>query len=309
MKTALITGITGQDGAYLAQLLLKKKYKVYGTLSARKHKKGETWRLDELKITDKVKLVQTNYSHAQLNRLINRIHPDEIYNLASQNYRGVIYTQPFETIQINAFMPSYLLEIIRNSKRKIKFFQASSVQMYDPISPYAASKLFVSNLVKQYRENYGIFACQAVLFNHESELRGPEFVTRAISISAARIKMGLQKKLVLKYIYAKRDWGYAPEYVECMYRMMQHSKADDFELGTGRAHSVREFAEVAFRHIGLNYKKYLDVKGKYQGPREVKLPKPSSKAFEKLGWKPKTTFEEIARKMVDADLKRLRDRR
>jgi len=240
---------------------------------------------------------------------VSKIRPDEIYNLASQNYRGVIFTQPFETIRINAFMPSYLLEIIRNSKRKIKFFQASSVQMYSPISPYAASKLFVSNLVRQYRENYGIFACQAILFNHESELRGPEFVTRTISISAARIKQGLQKKLVLKYIYAKRDWGYAPEYVEGMYKMMQHNKAGDFELGTGRVHSVKEFAEIAFRHIGLNYKKYLDVRGKYSGPREGTIPKPSSKAFRELGWKPRTGFEEIANRMVDADLKRLKNRR
>jgi GDPmannose 4,6-dehydratase len=248
--------------------------------------------------------------------LIRKIEPQEIYNLAAQSHVRVSFDIPEYTVDVAALGTVRLLEAIREARVQCKFYQASSSEMYgnarppqneetpfEPRSPYAAAKVLAYWLTRNYREAYGMFACNGILFNHESPRRGETFVTRKITRAIAAIKKGTQKKLYLGNLDARRDWGYAPEYVEAMWMMLQHSNPEDFVIATGETHSVREFLEVAFRHVGLDWQKYVEIDPRYYRPTEVDLLQGDpSKALRELGWKPKTTFEQLARIMVDADM-------
>jgi len=337
-KVALITGIRGQDGAYLAKLLLEKGYEVYG--ADRRSGEGGFWRLKELGIDKDVKIVYMDLlEFTNILRTIERIKPDEIYNLAAQSFVAASFEQPILTSDINSLGTLRLLEVIRTVKPDTKFYQASTSEMFGkvktlplnedsyfyPRSPYAVSKLFAHWITVNYRESYNIFACSGILFNHESPLRGTEFITRKVSLAVARIKYGKQDKLVVGNLDAKRDWGYAPEYVYGMYLMLQNDKPDDFVLATGEAHSVREFVEEAFRVAGFEIywegngleekgrdaktgKVLVEVSPEFYRPAEVDvLVGDYSKAKRILGWEPKTTFKELVRIMVEEDLRRVRD--
>jgi GDPmannose 4,6-dehydratase len=337
-KVALITGIRGQDGAYLAKLLLEKGYEVYG--ADRRSGEGGFWRLKELGIEKDVKIVYMDLlEFTNILRTIEKIKPDEIYNLAAQSFVAASFEQPILTSDINSLGTLRLLEVIRTVKPDTKFYQASTSEMFGkaktlplneesyfyPRSPYAVSKLFAHWITVNYREAYNIFACSGILFNHESPLRGTEFITRKVSLAVARIKYGKQDKLVVGNLDAKRDWGYAPEYVYGMYLMLQNDKPDDFVLATGESHSVREFIEEAFKVAGFEI--YWEGKGLEEKGRDAKTGKvlveispefyrPAevdvlvgdySKAKKILGWEPKTTFKELVRIMVEEDLRRVRD--
>jgi GDPmannose 4,6-dehydratase len=337
-KVALITGIRGQDGAYLAKLLLEKGYEVYG--ADRRSGEGGFWRLKELGIDKDVKIVYMDLlEFTNILRTIEKIKPDEIYNLAAQSFVAASFEQPILTSDINSLGTLRLLEVIRTVKPDTKFYQASTSEMFGkaktlplneesyfyPRSPYAVSKLFAHWITVNYREAYNIFACSGILFNHESPLRGTEFITRKVSLAVARIKYGKQDKLVVGNLDAKRDWGYAPEYVYGMYLMLQNDKPEDFVLATGESHSVREFIEEAFRVAGFEI--YWEGKGLEEKGRDAKTGKvlvevspefyrPAevdvllgdySKAKRILGWEPKTTFKELVRIMVEEDLRRVRD--
>ena len=337
-KVALITGIRGQDGAYLAKLLLEKGYEVYG--ADRRSGEGGFWRLKELGIEKDVKVVYMDLlEFTNILRTIEKIKPDEIYNLAAQSFVAASFEQPILTSDINSLGTLRLLEVIRTVKPDTKFYQASTSEMFGkaktlplneesyfyPRSPYAISKLFAHWITVNYRESYNIFACSGILFNHESPLRGTEFITRKVSLAVARIKYGKQDKLVVGNLDAKRDWGYAPEYVYGMYLMLQNDKPEDFVLATGESHSVREFIEEAFRVAGFEI--YWEGKGLEEKGRDAKTGKvlvevspefyrPAevdvllgdySKAKRILGWEPKTTFKELVRIMVEEDLRRVRD--
>jgi len=337
-KVALITGIRGQDGAYLAKLLLEKGYEVYG--ADRRSGEGGFWRLKELGIEKDVKVVYMDLlEFTNIFRTIERIKPDEIYNLAAQSFVAASFEQPILTSDINSLGTLRLLEVIRTVKPDTKFYQASTSEMFGkaktlplnedsyfyPRSPYAVSKLFAHWITVNYREAYNIFACSGILFNHESPLRGTEFITRKVSLAVARIKYGKQDKLVVGNLDAKRDWGYAPEYVYGMYLMLQSDKPDDFVLATGEAHSVREFIEEAFKVAGFEIywegrgleekgrdaktgKVLVEVSPEFYRPAEVDvLVGDYSKAKRILGWEPKTTFKELVRIMVEEDLRRVRD--
>ncbi|NPV29973.1 MAG: GDP-mannose 4,6-dehydratase [Firmicutes bacterium] len=336
-KKALITGVTGQDGAYLAKLLLEKGYKVYGTF--RRTTGIMSWRLEELGILDKIKLVPMDLLElTNIIRVIEDIRPDEVYNLAAQSFVALSFEQPILTCETNAIGTLRLLESVRTITPKTKFYQASSSEMFGrvlterqnedtpfyPRSPYGVSKLFAHWITVNYREAYGMFAVSGILFNHESPLRGEEFVTRKVSKGVARMKLGLQDKLVLGNLEAKRDWGYAPEYVEAIYLMMQQDEPDTYIIATGEYHSVREFVQRAFEVIGIELEwegKGVEEKGvdKHSGkvlvevspdffrPAEVNtLLGDYSKAKGKLGWQPKTSFEELVRIMVEKDVERER---
>jgi GDPmannose 4,6-dehydratase len=337
-KVALITGIRGQDGAYLAKLLLEKGYEVYG--ADRRSGEGGFWRLRELGIEKDVKVVYMDLlEFTNILRIIEKIKPDEIYNLAAQSFVAASFEQPILTSDINSLGTLRLLEVIRTVKPDTKFYQASTSEMFGkvktlplneesyfyPRSPYAVSKLFAHWIAVNYREAYNIFACSGILFNHESPLRGTEFITRKVSLAVARIKYGKQDKLVVGNLDAKRDWGYAPEYVYGMYLMLQNDKPDDFVLATGEAHSVREFIEEAFKVAGFEIywegkgleekgrdaktgKVLVEVSPEFYRPAEVDvLVGDYSKAKKILGWEPKTTFKELVRIMVEEDLRRVRD--
>lgn len=337
-KVALITGIRGQDGAYLAKLLLEKGYEVYG--ADRRSGEGGFWRLKELGIEKDVKVVYMDLlEFTNIFRTIEKIKPDEIYNLAAQSFVAASFEQPILTSDINSLGTLRLLEVIRTVKPDTKFYQASTSEMFGkvktlplneesyfyPRSPYAISKLFAHWITVNYREAYNIFACSGILFNHESPLRGTEFITRKVSLAVARIKYGKQDKLVVGNLDAKRDWGYAPEYVYGMYLMLQNDKPDDFVLATGEAHSVREFIEEAFRVAGFEIywegrgleekgrdaktgKVLVEVSPEFYRPAEVDvLVGDYSKAKRILGWEPKTTFKELVRIMVEEDMRRVRD--
>jgi GDPmannose 4,6-dehydratase len=337
-KVALITGIRGQDGAYLAKLLLEKGYEVYG--ADRRSGEGGFWRLKELGIDKDVKIVYMDLlEFTNIFRTIEKIKPDEIYNLAAQSFVAASFEQPILTSDINSLGTLRLLEVIRTVKPDTKFYQASTSEMFGkvktlplneesyfyPRSPYAVSKLFAHWITVNYREAYNIFACSGILFNHESPLRGTEFITRKVSLAVARIKYGKQDKLVVGNLDAKRDWGYAPEYVYGMYLMLQNDKPEDFVLATGEAHSVREFIEEAFRVAGFEIywegrgleekgrdaktgKVLVEVSPEFYRPAEVDvLVGDYSKAKKILGWEPKTTFKELVRIMVEEDLRRVRD--
>lgn len=318
MKNALITGMTGQDGAYLARMLLQKDYKVFGTY--RRLSTPNFWRLQYLDIFDQVTLIPADLvDSSSIMEAINISQPDEVYHLAAQSFVGASFDQPVGAGEITALGVTRMLESIKEVNRNIRFYQASTSELYGngnaapqsertpfrPSSPYAAAKLYGYWLTTIYREGYGIFACNGILFNHESPLRGIEFVTRKISNAAAKIKLGLKDKLSLGNLEAKRDWGYAPEYVESMWLMLQQDKPDDYVISTGETHSVREFAQKAFEVVGLDWQKYVDVDERFLRPLDVdRLEGDCSKARQKLGWQPKVKFDKLVEIMVEADLSR-----
>lgn len=317
MNTALITGITGQDGAYLAQLLLEKGYRVVGAF--RRASTVNTFRLDALGITSEVELAPFDLTdHGNMRRVIDAVGPDEVYNLAAQSFVGVSFEQPVTTGEITGVGVVRLLEAIREANPGIRFYQASTSEMFGrvqaapqnettpfyPRSPYAAAKLYAHWSTVNYREAYGMHASSGILFNHESPLRGAEFVTRKITLAAARIKHGLQNELKLGNLDAQRDWGYAREYVEAMWLMLQQPEPEDYVIATGETHSVQDFVEAAFEAANLDWRRYVVTDPAFLRPAEVDyLLGDISKAREKLGWVPKTTFKDLVGLMVENDMR------
>ncbi len=318
---ALITGITGQDGAYLANLLLNKNYKVHGLV--RRSSSINTSRIDDL-ISEysPENRFQLHYSDlldsSSITNLINSINPDEIYNLAAQSHVSVSFENPIYTTQVGTLGSITILEALKHSEKKIKFYQASSSEMFggssieilnessvfNPKSPYGASKVFAHDITKIYRDSYDIFGVNGILFNHESPLRGETFVTRKISKAVGRIVAGIQEKLTLGNLDASRDWGYAKDYVEGMWLMMQHKNPDDWVLATGATKTVREFAIEAFNHVNLNWEDFVLTSEKYLRPNEVDyLLGDSSKARKELKWKPSVDFSGLVKIMVEHDIK------
>lgn len=325
-KQALITGITGQDGSYLAELLLAKGYTVHGII--RRASTFNTGRLDRIYAdphSDKTRLFlhYGDLSDASaLARLLTKIQPDEVYNLAAQSHVRVSFDAPEYTADIVGTGTVRLLEAIREAGIKPRFYQASSSEMYGkvlevpqtettpfyPRSPYACAKVYSYWITVNYRESYGLHASNGILFNHESPRRGETFVTRKITRALAQIKAGRQDKLYLGNLDSKRDWGYAKEYVEAMWLMLQQNEPDDYVIATNETHSVREFLEVAFAHVGLDWRKYVEIDPRYYRPAEVDLLIGDySKAKKKLGWEPRTKFAELVKIMVDSDMKLLSD--
>jgi GDPmannose 4,6-dehydratase len=337
VKRCLITGVTGQDGAYLAQLMLDLGYEVYGTY--RRTSSVNFWRIEELGIRNHNRLKLVEYDLTDLGAsisLIDRIRPDEAYNLAAQSFVGVSFEQPGTTAQITGIGALNLLEAIRIIDRNIRFYQASTSEMFGkvqavpqtedtpfyPRSPYGVAKLYAHWMTVNYRESYGIFGCSGILFNHESPLRGREFVTRKITDSVAKIKLGMLDCIELGNLDAKRDWGYAREYVDGMYKMLQTGEPDTYVLATNRTETVRDFVAMAFRAVGVELewsgsaeretavdrrtgRKLVKVNPKFYRPAEVDLLIGNpAKARAKLNWEPKTTLEQLCQMMVDADLRR-----
>jgi GDPmannose 4,6-dehydratase len=321
-KTALITGILGQDGPYLAKLLLEKGYKIYGLI--RRYSNPNFENLDYLGITSKIEFVEGDMTdESSLLNLIRILRPTEVYNLAAQSFVGSSFDQPKLTTEVNSLGPLYLLNAIKVFSPTTKFYQASTSEMFGlqntngfqdektpfhPRSPYGVSKVYAYWITVNYREAYGIFACNGILFNHESPLRGIQFVTRKITDGVARIKLGLAKELRLGNLDAKRDWGFAGDYVKAMYLMLQQKEPDDYVVGTGESHSVREFVKLAFEYAGIkNWEKYVVIDPQFKRPAEVPALKANpQKAFKKLNWRPKVSFKELVKMMVEADLKRLK---
>ena len=322
MTKALITGITGQDGSYLAELLLQKGYEVHGLI--RRASTFNTERIDHLYVDphEKDRKLFLHYGDlsdaGQLTNLIYNVQPDEIYNLAAQSHVRVSFDLPEYTGDITALGTTRFLEAIRKSNIDAKFYQASSSEMFGnspppqnentplcPRSPYAAAKVYSYWMTANYREAYDIFACNGILFNHESPRRGETFVTRKITMALAKIKLGLQDKLYLGNLDAKRDWGYAKDYVEAMWLMLQQDEPEDYVIATGETHSVKDFLEEAFEYAGLDWQDHVEIDPRYFRPTEVDvLIGDSSKAEKKMGWKPKVRFKELVRLMVDADMKK-----
>ena len=317
---ALITGITGQDGYYLSELLITKGYEVHGLI--RRSSSFNTSRIEPLMSKyEKEGKLNLYYSDlldsSSLSSLINLINPDEVYNLAAQSHVAVSFKNPLYTTQVGAVGVVSLLEAIKNSKKEIKFYQASSSEMFGgidnnllseesqffPKSPYAVSKVFAHDMTRVYRESYGLFAVNGILFNHESPHRGETFVTRKISKAVGRISENIQSKLTLGNLDAHRDWGFAGDYVEGMWLMMQHSEPSDWVLATGESHSVKDFTRAAFDFVGLNWKDYVETSQKYERPNEVKhLLGDASKAKKILKWSPKTSFSDLVKMMVENDI-------
>jgi len=326
MKKALITGITGQDGSYLTELLLGKGYEVYGII--RRASTFNTERIDHIYQDPhasgrRLKLVYGDLNDASsLNKILRDVQPDEIYNLGAQSHVRVSFDIPEYTAEVGALGTLRLLEAIRETGlSKTRFYQASSSELYGkvqevpqkettpfyPRSPYAAAKLYAYWITVNYRESYGLYACNGILFNHESPRRGETFVTRKITRAAAAIKLGLQTKLYLGNLDAKRDWGFAGDYVEAMWRMMQQDHPEDFVIATGETHSVRELLDEAFGHLNLDWNRHVEIDPRYFRPAEVDLLiGDAAKAREKLGWEPKVSFRELVKMMVDADLVNLK---
>ena len=318
-KKALITGITGQDGSYLAEFLLKKKYKVYGFVRrvALEDETHRLWRIRHL--LKKVNLSSASLeSYASIVKIIQKIKPDEIYHLAAQSYVSYSFEDEFSTLNTNINGTHFILSAIKEFSPKTKFYFAASSEMFGkvrhspqneftpfyPRSSYGISKVAGFDLTRNYREAYNIFACSGILFNHESPRRGFEFVTRKISFAVAKIKLGIQNKLFLGNIEAKRDWGHAKDYVKAMWLMLQQKKPKDYVIGTGKTYSVKEFVKIAFNHVGLNYKKYIRTDKKLFRPAEVDLLKANySNAKKELKWKPEITFKKLVTNMVDSDIK------
>tara|TARA_B100002019_G_scaffold240051_1_gene215628 strand:- start:4888 stop:5922 length:1035 start_codon:yes stop_codon:yes gene_type:complete len=319
MKKALITGITGQDGYYLSKLLLEKGYEVHGTI--RRASLINTYRIDELISIYRNGELNLHYSDlldsASLSSLITQIEPDEVYNLAAQSHVSVSFKNPVYTTQVGTLGSISILEAIRSSDKEIKFYQASSSEMYggasrkklnesspfDPKSPYAASKVFAHDITKVYRESYNLFGVNGILFNHESPMRGETFVTRKITRAVGRIKMGIQTKLILGNLDASRDWGFAGDYVEGMWMMLQHKEPSDWVLATGESITVKSFVEKAFEYVGLDFTDYVESSERYFRPNEVDfLLGDYTKAKNELGWKPKTSIDDLIKMMVDEDL-------
>lgn len=321
MKTALITGITGQDGAYLAKLLLEKNYKVYGLIARRST--STLWRLEYLNISNDVELLEGDMTDlSSLVRAIKSSQPTEIYNLAAQSFVGTSWDQPIVTAQVTGTGVLNIIEAIRLVNPHIKFYQASTSEMFGlvqepfqsettpfyPRSPYGVAKLYGHWITVNYRESFNMFACSGILFNHESPLRGIEFVTRKVTDAVARIKLGMQNELRLGNIDAKRDWGFAGDYVEAMWLMLQQSKPDDYVVATGETTTVRDMCKIAFEHVGLHYEDFVVIDPKFYRPAEVDvlLGNPE-KAKKQLGWSPKTDLKQLITMMVEADLKRLKN--
>ena len=319
MKKALITGVNGQDGSYLAELLLEKDYEVWGVV--RRSSSFNTERIDHLRKdfhNDQLKLVYGNLADGgRMSAIINEFEPDEVYNLGAQSHVRVSFDEPEYSANINALGTLRLLEAVRHMKNPAKFYQASSSEMFGkvtevpqnedtpfhPRSPYGVAKVFSHWQMINYREAYDLFACSGILFNHESPRRGESFVTRKITRGATRIKLGLQKKLYLGNLDSKRDWGYAKEYVEGMWMMLQQDEPDDYVIATGETHSVREFLSAVFESLDMNWEDYVEIDPLYFRPAEVDiLLGDPSKAAKKFGWKPKTTFSGLAKLMTEADL-------
>jgi len=343
MKKALITGITGQDGSYLAEILLKKGYEVHGII--RRSSSFNTGRINHI-INDEQYKDQFFFHHgdvtdaSNLNRILETIEPDEIYNLAAQSHVQVSFEIPDYTAQVDALGTLRFLDAIRETRLETKFYQASTSELFGkvqetpqkettpfyPRSPYGVAKLYAYWIIVNYRESYDLFACNGILFNHESPRRGETFVTRKITRAAARIKEGLQDTLLLGNLNAKRDWGYAPEYCEGMWRMLQQEKPEDFVLATGEQHSVREFVELSFKELDISIdwqgdgeneigvdqttgKTIVGINSKYYRPTEVEtLLGDASKAKEVLGWEAKTPFSELVKMMVQSDWEKVKKR-
>ncbi|MBA7472462.1 GDP-mannose 4,6-dehydratase [subsurface metagenome] len=321
MKKALITGITGQDGSYLAELLLEKDYQLWGIM--RRSSSFHTGRIDHLykdpHEQPRLKLIYGDLTDgSNLSTIINEIKPDEVYNLGAQSHVRVSFDMPIYTADTDALGTLRLLEAIRSSDKPAKFYQASSSEMYGkvietpqtektpfyPRSPYGCAKAYSFWQTVNYREAYGLFTCNGILFNHESPRRGETFVTRKITRAATRIKLGLQDKLFLGNLDAKRDWGFAGDYVEAMWLMLQQDKPDDYVVATGESHSVREFVAEVFSHLDLDWQKYVEIDQRYFRPTEVDyLQGDASKAKKVLKWEPRVTFKKLARMMTDADMK------
>jgi GDPmannose 4,6-dehydratase len=321
-KRALITGITGQDGSFLTELLLEKGYEVYGII--RRSSSFNTDRIDHLyqdphEPGTRLRLVYGDLNDSSsLNTLIRQIRPDEIYNLGAQSHVRVSFDVPEYTGEVTGLGTIRLLEAIREAGINPKFYQASSSELYGkvvetpqrettpfyPRSPYACAKAYAYWITVNYRESYGMFACNGILFNHESERRGETFVSRKITRAATRIKLGLQQKLYMGNLDARRDWGYARDYVEAMWLMMQTDEPDDYVIATGETHSVREFLQEAFGYLGLDWEKYVEIDPRYFRPAEVDLLLGDpTKARTILGWEPKVSFKELVKIMVDSDMK------
>jgi len=324
-QKALITGITGQDGSYLAELLLDKGYEVHGLI--RRSSTFNTHRINHIYVDphDSNGRFYLHYGDlndgGQLSGLIYNIHPDEIYHLGAQSHVRVSFDMPEFTGDITGLGTTRILEAIRRSGIKTRFYQASSSEMYGdapapqnentpfmPRSPYAAAKVYAYWMVKNYKEGYNMFACNGILFNHESPRRGETFVTRKITRAVARIKFGLQDKLFLGNLDAKRDWGYALDYVKAMWLMLQQDNPHDFVIATGESHSVKEFLDEAFSYAGLDWKEYVEIDPRYFRPTEVELLQgDAGKAKKILGWEPTVGFKELVRLMVDADVNALEE--
>ena len=321
-KRALITGITGQDGSFLAELLLAKGYEVFGVI--RRSSSFNTGRIDHLyqdphNASAKLKLVMGDLNDgSSLNKILRTVEPDEIYNLGAQSHVRVSFDIPEYTAEVTGLGTTRILEAIREVGIKPKFYQASSSELYGkvietpqtettpfyPRSPYACAKAYAFYVTVNYRESYNLFACNGILFNHESERRGETFVTRKITRAATRIKLGLQAKLYLGNLEARRDWGYAGDYVEAMWLMLQADAADDFVIATGEAHSVQEFVEATFGLLDLDWREHVAIDPRYYRPAEVDLLQgDAAKARKVLGWKPKVDFKSLVRLMVDHDMK------
>lgn len=321
MKTALITGITGQDGAYLAQLLLAKGYKVFGLLARRST--PTVWRLEYLNVLQHIELIDGDLTDmSSVMRALQMAKPDEVYNLGAQSFVATSWHQPLLTAQATGLGALHILEAIRLTDPTIRFYQASTSEMFGlvqeamqsertpfyPRSPYGVAKLFAHWSTVNYRESFQMFACSGILFNHESPLRGIEFVTRKVTDAAARIKLGKQNELRLGNIDAQRDWGFAGDYVEAMWKMLQQDTPDDYVVATGRTTSVREMCRIAFSHVGLHYEDHVVIDKTFYRPAEVDvlLGNPG-KAKEKLGWEAKTQLQELIQMMVEADLVRVKE--
>ena len=325
MKKALLTGITGQDGSYLVELLLKKGYEVYGII--RRSSSFHTGRIDHLyqdpHEKPKLRLVYGDLTDGgSLSNILNDLMPDEVYNLGAQSHVRVSFDQPIYTSNVDALGTLRILEAVRKMKKPARFYQASSSEMFGkvvetpqtektpfyPRSPYGCAKVYSFWQTVNYREAYDLFACNGILFNHESPRRGETFVTRKITRAATRIKLGLQDKLYLGNLDAKRDWGFAGDYVEAMYLILQQERPDDYVIATGHTHSVREFLDEVFGCLELDWNEYVEIDPRYLRPTEVDmLQGDSTKAKKVLGWEPKVDFKTLARMMTDADMKLAED--
>ncbi len=316
-RRALITGVTGQDGAYLAEFLLGKGYEVHGMVRRASTEGYE--RMEHLR--PRLQLHQADLlDQLSIVTIVNRVRPHEVYNLAAQSFVPTSFSQPLLTAEFTALGVTRMLEAIRLIDSSIRFYQASSSEMFGrvreepqnemtpfwPRSPYGAAKAYGHWITVNYRESYGMFACSGILFNHESPLRGKEFVTRKVTDAVARIKLGLQEKLTLGNLDAQRDWGFAGDYVEAMWLMLQQQQPQDFVIATGIKHSVRDLVRVAFAHVGLEWSRHVEIDPQLLRPAEVNtLCGDASKAREKLGWTPRVSFEELLAMMVDADMERV----
>ena len=318
MKKALITGVNGMDGSHLADLLLEKGYEVYGM----ERRTSTPNRTNTKHLEGKIHFINGDLTDQNsLLRCLKKSEPDEVYNLGAQSFVGESWNTPDQTSEVNGMGVLKMLEAIREYGKPIKFYQASTSEMFGkvqetpqseltpfyPRSPYGVSKLYGHWITKNYRESYDIFASSGILFNHESERRGIEFVTRKITDGVARIHLGLQDKITLGNLDAKRDWGYAPDYVEAMWLILQQEKPGDYVISTGETHSIKEFLDLAFQHIGItDWKNYVEQDPRFMRPAEVDLLRgDSTKAYDELGWKPKTSFEDLVGKMVRGDIEKI----